>query len=397
MSNNTPEDSRTEAKDETLISHIEGPIDSTINEKERKKLKLKLDLFVLPLISSVYFFGSMDRSDLANAQIAGLEDELHLSPKDYANASSMFLVSYVLFQLPGTLLIKKIRAPVQFFGAMLTWGVLTVLTILVKSSGQLIAMRFLIGAAEAFVQGGAFYLSFWYEYHELATRAAIFFSTSTLAGAFNGLLSYGISKNLDGVNGWRAWKWIFLIEGVLPIGFAFIVLAFLPASPSEVRYGFSEAEKDELVKRSKRSHNSSEVRVQPKKILELLLSIHFWLFTILYCTALFTISSLSNFLPALIRGFGYSSIGAQLFTVIVYGCACLGILLFSRIADKTNARGLTVALSTIGGIAGYAMLIGLENRDARFAATCIIAFCMYPKVVLVISWAAMNFVGYTRR
>lgn len=59
MSNNTLEDSRMEPKDETLISHIESPIDSTIDEKERKKLKLKLDLFVLPLISSVYFFGSM--------------------------------------------------------------------------------------------------------------------------------------------------------------------------------------------------------------------------------------------------------------------------------------------------------------------------------------------------
>lgn len=59
MSNNTLEDSCMEPKDETLISHIESPIDSIIDEKERKKLKLKLDLFVLPLISSVYFFGSM--------------------------------------------------------------------------------------------------------------------------------------------------------------------------------------------------------------------------------------------------------------------------------------------------------------------------------------------------
>lgn len=59
MSNNTPEDFHTEAKDETLTSHIELPNDSTIGEKERKRLKLKLDLFVLPLISSVYFFGSM--------------------------------------------------------------------------------------------------------------------------------------------------------------------------------------------------------------------------------------------------------------------------------------------------------------------------------------------------
>lgn len=144
-------------------------------------------------------------------------------------------------------------------------------------------------------------LSFWYEYHELATRSAVFFSTSTLAGAFNGLLSYGISKNLDGKNGWRAWKWIFLIEGVLPIGFAFVVLFLLPASPSEVRYGFTETEKEELVQRSERAHNSAEARLQPKKILKLLMSIHFWLFTILYCVSLFTISSLSNFLPALVR------------------------------------------------------------------------------------------------
>ena len=34
----------------------------------------------------------------------------------------MFLVGYVVFQLPGTLLIKKIRAPVQFWAAMiLVW------------------------------------------------------------------------------------------------------------------------------------------------------------------------------------------------------------------------------------------------------------------------------------
>lgn len=59
MSDNTPDDSRMETKDDTLISHIESPTDSTMDEKQRKRLKLKLDLFVLPLISSVYFFGSM--------------------------------------------------------------------------------------------------------------------------------------------------------------------------------------------------------------------------------------------------------------------------------------------------------------------------------------------------
>lgn len=59
------------------------------------------------------------RSDLGNAKIAGLSDELKLSPKDYSNAATMFLVGYVVLQLPGTLLIKKIRAPIQFAGAMM--------------------------------------------------------------------------------------------------------------------------------------------------------------------------------------------------------------------------------------------------------------------------------------
>jgi hypothetical protein len=58
------------------------------------------------------------------------------------------------------------------------------------------------------------YLSFWYTYKELALRGAIFQSVSSIAGAFNGLLSYGIAKDLGGVNGWASWRWIFFVEGV---------------------------------------------------------------------------------------------------------------------------------------------------------------------------------------
>lgn len=66
-------------------------------------------------------------------------------------------------------------------------------------------------------------------------------------------------------------------------------------------------------------------------------------------------------------------------------------------ADRTNARGLTMAASTGGAIVGYALLLGIENNEARFGATCLVAFSVYPSVVLQLSWAAMNFIGYTRR
>jgi len=123
---------------------------------------------------------------------------------------------------------------------------------------------------------------------------------STLAGAFNGLIAYAIAKNLDGANGWRAWRWIFLIEGVAPIAFSFVVLALLPSSPETVRFGFTAAEKEELIRRARRTHNTSESKIDIKQIPKVFLSMHFWLFLIIGCANHFCLSALSNFLPDII-------------------------------------------------------------------------------------------------
>ena len=75
-------------------------------------------------------------------------------------------------------------------------------------------LRLGVGAGEAILQAGPLYLSFWYRRDELATRGAIFFATSAVAGAFNGIIAYAIFQNLEGVNGWGSWRWLFLIEGM---------------------------------------------------------------------------------------------------------------------------------------------------------------------------------------
>jgi hypothetical protein len=56
-----------------------------------------------------------------------------------------------------------------------------------------------------------------------------------------------------------------------------------------------------------------------------------------------------------------------------------------------------LAVSTIGSVIGYALLIGVENTKARLFAVCLVAFSTYPNIVLMLSWVAMNFVGYTSR
>lgn len=144
-------------------------------------------------------------------------------------------------------------------------------------------------------------LSFWYQYGELATRGAIFYSMSTVAGAFNGLIAYGIAKDLDGVNNWRAWRWIFLIEGIIPCVFAFVVLFLLPSSPETVRFGFTAEEKVLAVRRSRNAHNSSDVQLEYRKVPLVLTSVHFWLLVGISCCGHFCSGSLSNFLPAIIN------------------------------------------------------------------------------------------------
>jgi len=50
---------------------------------------------------------------------------------------------------------------------------------------------------------------------------ALFFSAATAAGAFGGLLAFGINK-MDGVGGKKSWAWIFILEGLA----TFVVACF---------------------------------------------------------------------------------------------------------------------------------------------------------------------------
>ncbi|CAK7207189.1 hypothetical protein SEUCBS139899_009997 [Sporothrix eucalyptigena] len=379
---------------DTTAHHGGGPpVDPALD----RRVRWKLDFYILPVISSVYFFASMGRSDLANAKVAGMQLELGLSAQAYSNAATMFLISYIVFQLPGTLFVRLIGPPYQFFAAMVLWGLFTMLSVVIHTTSALLALRFLIGFAEAFVQGAVFYLSFFYTYREIATRGAIFFSMSTIAGAFNGLISYGIAIHLNGKHGWLAWRWIFLVEGIMPIAFAFVVLIFLPPSPYHIRFGFTPEEKAHVIARSASSHNVVEYKLQWLRVPRILLSPHFWLMAVISSAGHFCVSSLSNFLPSIIASFGYSTVNAQLFSVIVYACAAVGVIFWARISDITNARSMTLSASIVISIVGYGVLIGSENHKVQFFATCLVAFSAYPNINLQLSWATLSFAGYTRR
>ncbi len=94
---------------------------------------------------------------------------------------------------------------------MFFFGLITLLQGFTKNLSGLIATRFFLGLVESGVFPACFYLiAMWYKRAEAQKRYSFFFSSTTLAGGFGGLLASAIGK-MDGMRGYRGWRWIFIL------------------------------------------------------------------------------------------------------------------------------------------------------------------------------------------
>lgn len=139
----------------------------------------------------------------------GLSDELDLLYDNrYNNALVIFFIPYILLEIPSNMLLKKLKPRIWLSICMLGFGLVTMLQGFVQSYSGLLATRFFLGVFETGMFPGAFYLiGMWYRRQEAQKRYSFFFSSTTLAGAFGGLLASAIGK-MDGVRGYKGWRWI---------------------------------------------------------------------------------------------------------------------------------------------------------------------------------------------
>lgn len=126
--------------------------------------------------------------------------------KEFNIAVSIFYITYVVFETPGSVLMKIITPRVMLTGLCTIWSLTTVFTGFIQNVGGLYTTRLILGACEA----GLFpclnlYLTMVYRREEQAKRVAYLFCCTALAGAFGGLLAYGL-LNLDGLSGYAGWR-----------------------------------------------------------------------------------------------------------------------------------------------------------------------------------------------
>lgn len=91
----------------------------------------------------------MDRVNIGNAKLYGLEEELGMTGNMYQLAVSLLFVTYVIFETPSNMIIKKMQPARYLAGLVFFWGIVATFSAFVNNFAGLVACRLLLGMFEA--------------------------------------------------------------------------------------------------------------------------------------------------------------------------------------------------------------------------------------------------------
>jgi D-galactonate transporter len=304
---------------------------------------------LLPLLFVCYVLAYLDRVNIGFARLQMLSS-LQMSDTAYGVGAGIFFIGYFLFEVPSNLMLHRLGARVWIARIMVTWGVLSALTMFVTSAAQFYALRFILGMAEAgFFPGIIYYLSQWFPASTRARIVAPFMTGIAASGVIGGPLSGWILGTMQGVNGWAGWQWLFLLEGIPSVAMGIAVYVLL-ADDIQSATWLSDAEKATLI-RTRDAERVAGARVL--SIGETLRSPRVLLLSLVYFAFIIGLYGISFWLPQLIRNMGVQeSWRVGLLSVIPYGGAVCAMVLVGRNSDRLRERRWHIVSCALCGAIG---------------------------------------------
>ncbi|KAE8381297.1 major facilitator superfamily domain-containing protein [Aspergillus bertholletiae] len=360
------------------------------DENQSLTVVRQLDMRLLTLFTVINLFSFIDRVNIGNARLLGLEEDLGLSGIRFNIALMCLFVSYCVVELPSNILCKAVGGHIYVPALILCFGIITMLTSVVQLRGGLYACRFLLGVFEGGISPGlVFMLSLFYRRHELGVRTSIYISASSASGAFGGLLAIGLSR----IPPWgliHTWRNIFFFEGLVSIILAVAAFLTIPSGPENARF-LTEYQRQVAVDRmridsagtTERSRTAFRHVVQGVTTLPMI----FCAFGFLFGNT--CAQSFSLFSPSIISAMGYTKELAQLLSVGPYAAACAISIMVGYISDRYQSRGWVIFTTIPFGIAGMGMLefLPASMPGAKYGALYLAAPGIYAIMPLWLAWA----------
>ncbi|KAJ4984344.1 putative vitamin H transporter [Stagonosporopsis vannaccii] len=377
--------------------HLEVSDEITWTPEEEQKLVRKIDWFLLPTIWLMYLLSYMDRTNIGNAKIAGMADDLGLSSNQYSIALVVFFVTYVAFEPPSNMILVRWKPSLYLPTIMVIWGGLTCVMAAIDSFEHLVILRIFVGVFEAgFSPGILLIISSWYKRDEQSKRFGIYMSAAILSGCFGGLLAGAITGGMEGAAGLRGWRWLFIIEGIATIVWA-VIAAFLLLDFPATTARFTERERAIAVARLReggvKSYSAGDERMGKLKSFKLAILDWRTIGFVLGYMVIVGSSTLSYFYPTLVSGLGYTDrVQAQYMTAPIYAVAFFCTAVTTYFADRIpNHRGLLIS-----SWLGFALITAIcvctiYDFTARYALLVLMAAGLWSGNALALSFASSTF------
>ncbi|QDS71743.1 hypothetical protein FKW77_008951 [Venturia effusa] len=301
--------------------------------KDDAALLMKLDFTLLPYFSIVWFLFGLSRASYSSAYISGMKDDLGFKGKEFNYMTTTYLVVYAVCQIPGTSLLTIYSPTYVFVAANLTWSVLR--------------------------QGH-------------------------MAG---GWIQAALLKSLDGKAGIPAWRWIFIVVGVLTIPSALFGYVFIPNMPKrQDAWYLTSIEREHAYKRLGEPRNYTWDRSVFKRVL---LSWQFWLLPFIFMLYSLAIQmELNNVFQLWLASRGYSAIQQNNYPTGVYASAIIATITYSIISDKIQSRWQCSLIIGLTFVVGSAILIANPAKDAPHFFAYYLLGTTYAPQALWYAWMA---------
>ncbi|KAF2025487.1 MFS general substrate transporter [Setomelanomma holmii] len=257
--------------------------DTLDKPKEERWFMFKLDAALLTFASLGYFIKYLDQSNINNAFVSGMKEDLGLYGNQLNYMQTCWTVGYVIGELPSNIILTRIRPSIWIPAMEATWAVLTFCLSRANNVETIYALRFLIGLAEStFYPGMQYIIGSWYRREELAKRSCIFHTSGAIATMFSGYLMAGVYR-LDGKYGFRGWQWLFIVDGIISLPIAVLGFFALPDLPEISKPSYLT--KEEVAFAQKRMELEGRQNRKPytrAKIQKIFTSWHIYTLVLLY-------------------------------------------------------------------------------------------------------------------
>jgi MFS transporter, ACS family, tartrate transporter len=289
---------------------------------------------IIPFLFLLYLVAYLDRVNVSFAALEMTRD-LSMTNKDFGFAAGIFFLGYFLLEIPGAVLVEVWSARKWIARIMITWGLLSALTGLVRNANELYIVRFCLGLAEAgFFPGMIVYLSHWYRGVDRAKAVASFMIAIPASEIIGAPISAYLMK--IGWLGLEGWRWLLILEGLPAVVLGVVTLFYLTDRPKDAKW-LKDDERDWITRElaaESHSRTSSHAHVlsgfrDPRVLL--LLGAYFALMNVSY--------ALVMWLPKILKAtYGHTTFATTMLTAAPFLVATPLVLWIGWHSDKSRER-----------------------------------------------------------